>query len=194
MCQQFCPGLKARNTLCASTPKHRHHLLHTRQLPPPKKQLVVTHPPLTPNGQFTLQPPQTPATGTVTPPVTPHSSMIHEAPASFSDPSPTAPQTSTASTHTPHRHQNWKQYNNLPPEAKEKVETVLFLMNKFAVGDAFIHELSMAIDGMPKSYLIKQCRDQINSTCLIKSTPGPEPGAQVSFREALANKLRQLAS
>jgi hypothetical protein len=28
-------------------------------------------------------------------------------------------------------------------------------MDKFAVGDAFIHELSMIVDGMPRSYLIK---------------------------------------
>lgn len=51
-------------------------------------------------------------------------------------------------------------------------------MDTFAVGDVFIHEMSMAIDGMPKSYLIKQCRDKLNSTCLVKPTPGAEPGAE----------------
>ena len=41
------------------------------------------------------------------------------------------------------------------------METILFLMDKFAVGDAFIHELSMVVDSMPKSYLIKQRRNKL---------------------------------
>ena len=71
---------------------------------------------------------------------------------------------------------------------------MLFLIDKFSVGDAFIHELSMAVNGMPKSYLTKQCQDKLNSTCLVKPTPGAEPGAQVSFKESLINKLRLLVS
>ena len=74
------------------------------------------------------------------------------------------------------------------------METVLFLMDAFSLGDAFIHELSMAVKGMPKSYLIKQCRDKLNSTCLVKPTPRAEPGAQVSFKESLINNLRLLVS
>ena len=87
-----------------------------------------------------------------------------------------------------------KQYDSLPDADKEKVESVLYLMDKFSVGDAFIHELSMEVNGMPKSYLIKQCRDKLNSTCSIRSTPGDAPGAQVSFKEALINKLNILVS
>ena len=86
------------------------------------------------------------------------------------------------------------QYETLSEEEKGKVETVLFLMDKFAVGDSFIHELSMSLDGMPKSYLIKQCRKMLNSTCAIKPTPGEEPGAQISFKESLVNQLQQLVS
>ena len=62
------------------------------------------------------------------------------------------------------------------------------------MGDAFIHELNMEVNGMPKSYLIRQCRDKLNSACSIRSTLGDAPGAQVSFREALINKLNILAS
>ena len=77
---------------------------------------------------------------------------------------------------------------------KSTIETVLFLMDKFAVGDAFIHELSMVIDGMPKSYLIKQCRDKLNSTCSVKPIPGGQCGAQVSFKESLITKLKLLVT
>ena len=88
----------------------------------------------------------------------------------------------------------WKQYDSLSDSDKAKVESVLFLMDKFAVGDSFVHELTMLSKGMPRSYLIKQCRDKLNSTCAVKPTPGPEPGAQISFKDSLVNKLKQLVS
>lgn len=87
-----------------------------------------------------------------------------------------------------------KQFDSVIEADKSTIETVLFLMDKFAVGDAFIHELSMVIDGMPKSYLIKQCRDKLNSTCSVKPIPGGQCGAQVSFKESLTNKLKQLVT
>jgi hypothetical protein len=67
-------------------------------------------------------------------------------------------------------------------------------MDTFAVGDAFIHEMSMMVDGMPRSYLIKQCREKLNNACAVKPTPGPEPGAQLSFRDVLINKLKLMVS
>lgn len=87
-----------------------------------------------------------------------------------------------------------KQYDSLPDEVKCQVEEILFLMDKFAVGDVFIHELSMILDGMPKSYLIKQCRDKLNSMCMIKPTPGKEAGAQISFRDALVDNLQKMVT
>ena len=104
------------------------------------------------------------------------------------------PHTFFIPTEPPRAAHPWKQYSSLSDKHKCKVETVLFLIDKFSVGDAFIHELSMAVNGMPKSYLIKQCQDKLNSTCLVKPTPGTEPGAQVSFKESLINKLRLLVS
>lgn len=86
------------------------------------------------------------------------------------------------------------QYDSLSDSEKERVEAVLFLMDKFAVGDLFVNELSMLINGMPRSYLIKQCRDNLNSSCIVKPTSGPEPGAQISFKESLISKLNSLVS
>lgn len=87
-----------------------------------------------------------------------------------------------------------KKYDSLTEADKSSIETVLFLMDKFSVGDAFIHELSMVIAGMPKSYLIKDCRDKLNSTCLIQPIPGGQAGAQVSFKNSLINKLKVMVS
>ena len=47
-------------------------------------------------------------------------------------------------------------YGNLHKEDKNKLEQVLFLLDKFCVGDEVYHELTMITDGLPKSYLVKQ--------------------------------------
>ena len=92
---------------------------------------------------------------------------------------------SSPGSHQEQGRSNGKQFDSVTEADKTTIETVLFLMDKFAVGDAFIHELSMVVDGMPKSYLIKQCRDKLNSTCSVKPIPGGTCGAQVS------NKLKR---
>ena len=93
-----------------------------------------------------------------------------------SNPSSSSPSTKTAPTQPKNN-----QYENLSSDSKCKVEAILFLMDKFAVGDAFIHELSM---------VVKQCRNKLNSLCAVKPIPGTAPGAQLSFKDSLANKFR----
>lgn len=102
--------------------------------------------------------------------------------------------TSPVSPEIPSTAEITHQYDQLSSDGKCKVEAILFLMDKFAVGDAFIHELSMVVEGMPRSYLIKQCRNKLNSICSVKPTPGAAPGAQLSFRDSLVNKLRLMVS
>ena len=65
----------------------------------------------------------------------------------------------SASNSTPHGHAN------LDEEKKNKVEQVLFLLDKFCVGDEAYHELS-------KSYLVKQSRNTKKKLCHIERTPG----------------------
>lgn len=71
-------------------------------------------------------------------------------------------------------------YDSLSVEEKKQVEEILFLLDKFCVGDSFFHELTMVTDGLPKSYLIQQCRANLNKLCHIDSLPGTAPGAKVS--------------
>ena len=78
------------------------------------------------------------------------------------------------------------QYSKLSDDDKARVESILYLIDKFGVGDEFIHELTMTVEGLPKSYLFKQCRNELNESCIIKSTPGKAPGAQHSFSKLLA--------
>ena len=65
------------------------------------------------------------------------------------------------------------QYERLSEKEKAKVEKTLFLMDKFGVGDNFIHELSMSPgSNFARSYLIKKKRDDLNKLCTIFTTPG----------------------
>ena len=57
------------------------------------------------------------------------------------------------------------------------------LLDKFCVGDAFYHELSMTTDGLPRSYLVKQCRDELYKMCQIDP-----PDA--NFEEAKVNSVK----
>ena len=162
-------------------------------------------PPVTPSTTMPATPPSTPpltppSTTPSTPPSTPPSILPIIMPAASSlpemetqTPSPPSSTTREPLASSPGSHEQGrnkgKQFDSVTEADKSKIETVLFLMDKFAVGDAFIHELSMVIDGMPRSYLIKQCRDKLNSTCSVKPIPGGQAGAQVSFKESLINKL-----
>ena len=81
-------------------------------------------------------------------------------------------------------------FDSLSEEEKSKVEKVLFLLDKFCVGDNFCHELTMVADGLPKSYLVKQRRSQLNDICHITSTPGETEGAQTSFTDLLNDRVQ----
>ena len=81
--------------------------------------------------------------------------------------------------------------DSLSEEEKEKVDKILFLLDKFCVGDSFYHEFSMYND-LPKSNLIKQRRTQLNDMCHIVSTPGRAECAEVSFKELLKERVQDL--
>ena len=82
-------------------------------------------------------------------------------------------------------------FHQLPESDKDTIKAVLYIMDKCCVGDAAYHEMSMLVDGLPRSYLIKQCRNAVNSLSHITRTPGMHPGAQMSFKEELREQIRK---
>jgi hypothetical protein len=60
-----------------------------------------------------------------------------------------------------------KHYERLTTDEKAKVESLLFLVDKFGVSDKFVHEMSMVFQDLPRSYVVKECRLKINSNCVI---------------------------
>ena len=72
-----------------------------------------------------------------------------------------------------------KCFNDLSEEEQDKVKSVLFLLDKFCIGDAAYHELTMYSGGehLPRSNLIKQCKDDLNKLYHITRSTGVAPGA-----------------
>ncbi|XP_048586462.1 uncharacterized protein LOC5510708 isoform X2 [Nematostella vectensis] len=83
-------------------------------------------------------------------------------------------------------------YLSLNENDKATVESVLFLMDKFGVGDDFIQKVSSIVDGFPRGYIIKQCHAELNKQFNIRPTPGQVPGAQFSFKERLVEQIKSL--
>ena len=68
-------------------------------------------------------------------------------------------------------------------ETKERIKEVLHIMDTFCVGDAAYRALSSIESGLPRGYLVKQWRGDINGMFKITKTPGELTGAQMSFKE-----------
>lgn len=77
-----------------------------------------------------------------------------------------------------------KCYKELPEAEQQKIKEVLLIQDKFCVGEAAYHELTMTSAGeaLPRSYLVKQCKDSLNDLCHIERTPGTNKGASLTSR------------
>ena len=86
-----------------------------------------------------------------------------------------------------------KSYKDLPEPEQQKIKEVLLIRDMFCVGEAAYHELTMipAGENLPRSYLVKQCKDSLNQLCHIERTPGKNEGAQVNFCDALRNAIQK---
>ena len=81
-------------------------------------------------------------------------------------------------------------FGSLSDSEKHSLEKVLYLLDRFYVSDAWYHELSVVCDGLPKSYLIKQFRSDMNVLCHIPITPGPNEGAEIDAEQELEHAIR----
>ena len=75
---------------------------------------------------------------------------------------------------------------------KETVEQMLFLLDKFCSSDEMYHELAIHHEDLPRSYLIKQKRSDLNKLSHVEMIPGKHPGAQIPFVDTLSDHVRQL--
>ena len=96
----------------------------------------------------------------------------------------------------PFANENEKQrraYKDLTEDEKDLVKQTVFITDKFCIGETAYHELTMlstAVD-LPQSYLLRQCKNDVNSLVHITKTPGEAEGAQVDFKTELTNVIRK---
>ena len=76
-------------------------------------------------------------------------------------------------------------------DTKERVEQIIFLLDKFCVHDAVYHEFTSLSSDLPKSYLVKQMRGNMNKTYHIERTRG-YPGAWLNFTSTLTDHVQEL--
>ena len=89
-----------------------------------------------------------------------------------------------------------KSYKELSVDKQEDVQQVFYIMDKFCIGEAAYHELTCCPGGeqLPKSYLIKQCKDDLNKHVYIERTPGVATGAALNFEDELRHVIETLVS
>ena len=87
-----------------------------------------------------------------------------------------------------------KSCKEIPNEEHENIQQVLHIMDKFCIGEAAYHELICCPGGeeLPRSYLVKQWKDDINKGFYIERTPGIANGAAPNFEDELSCVIGKL--
>lgn len=86
-----------------------------------------------------------------------------------------------------------KSYQDLSDDEKNKIRQILYITDKFCIGESAYRELTMVPGGekLPRSYLVIQCKNNLNQLCHVSRTPGKAEGAQLDFKQELINKIKQ---
>lgn len=89
-----------------------------------------------------------------------------------------------------------KALKDLSESEQDKIKHIVFVLDKFCIADSAYHELTMSSggEGLPRSYLIKQCKTDLNSLCHIERTPGEAEGAQLEFKSELESVIKKKVS
>ena len=92
--------------------------------------------------------------------------------------------------------QGAKSIQELSKEDQDKIKEIVYLTDKFCIGEAAYHELTLACGGesLRRSYLVRQSKNQLNELIHIRRTPGRAEGAQLHFESELQNTIRKLVS
>ena len=85
-------------------------------------------------------------------------------------------------------------YKRLEEEEKQKVRTLLYIMDRFSISLQGYHELSQVENSLPRTHLIETCAKQMDSQWEIKRTPGVAPGAELPLKLLLEKEIQQHVS
>ena len=85
-------------------------------------------------------------------------------------------------------------YEKLTTADKEKIQGILFIMDKFSISREAYHELTQKDDTLPRSYLVEGCQTAFDSHWQITKTPGNQPGAEFPFKDLLKKEIEEHVS
>ena len=81
-------------------------------------------------------------------------------------------------------------YQDLPAEERQKNKDLLFILEKCNVSESAYRELPLFCDGLPRQYLVSQCREEINSLYHFERIPGNIPGAYASLESEIIRYIK----
>ena len=85
---------------------------------------------------------------------------------------------------------NGDRFSRLPASEKDKIMSILYLLDHFNGSDNLYHELSMRFKDLPRSYLVWAYRKQLNQSFNVERLPCNEyEGAYISVNDMLAADL-----
>ena len=73
----------------------------------------------------------------------------------------------------------------MPEEERQKIKDLLFILENINVSESAYRELTVFCDGLPRKYLVSQCREDINSIYHFERIPGNIPGVYISLESEL---------
>ena len=72
-----------------------------------------------------------------------------------------------------------------PKKKNKKIFDLLFILEKCNVSESAYRELTVLCDGLPRKYLVSQCREDTNSLYIFERIPGNITGAYVSLESEI---------
>ncbi|CAC5421897.1 Tyrosine-protein kinase receptor Tie-1,Tyrosine-protein kinase Shark,Melanoma receptor tyrosine-protein kinase,Ack-related non-receptor tyrosine kinase,Tyrosine-protein kinase ZAP-70,Vascular endothelial growth factor receptor 1,Receptor tyrosine-protein kinase erbB-4,Tyrosine-protein kinase SYK,Tyrosine-protein kinase Fer [Mytilus coruscus] len=85
---------------------------------------------------------------------------------------------------------NKSSFQDFSYKEKQKIKDLLFILEKINVSESVYRELTLYCDGLPRNYLISQCRDDINHLYHFERTPGNIPGAYISLENEIIKYVK----
>ena len=85
-------------------------------------------------------------------------------------------------------------YERLEEEEKEKVRTIVYIMDRFSISLQGYHELSQVEKSLPRTHLVETCTKLMDSQWDIRRTPGTAQGAELPLKLLLEKEIKQHVS
>lgn len=77
----------------------------------------------------------------------------------------------------------------LSPAEKEKVRTILYIMDRFSISYQGYHEIAQVDLSLPRTHVIEGCAKTMDSKWNVTKTPGGCAGAELSFKFLLEKEI-----